>query len=132
VLKGQVSSRRNKNPAVELLMERSNSKIKEVDFMDTNEMAKHKIEQVKHILQQMIEGRKNVINGCAELSALSLAGFDFIYNDFDEYYSLLQQYPLPEEYQQWEKSALEKKLKELDELKHKIITLSMELLEEIK
>ena len=100
--------------------------------MDTNEMAKPKIKQVKLILQQMIEGRKNVIKGCAELNALSLASFAFIYNDFDEYYSLLQQYPLPEEYQLWEKGALEKKLKELDELRNKVIALSMELLEEIR
>lgn len=100
--------------------------------MDTNEINKPEVEMVKHILQQMIEGRKNVIKGCAELSALSFAGFDFIYNEFDEYYSLLQQYPLPEVYHQWEKRALDKKLKEFDELKHKVIALSIEFLEEIQ
>jgi hypothetical protein len=94
-------------------------------------MTKNINEEVKQILQQMIDGRKNFIEGCAELSALLLAGNDFIYYDFDEYYSQLQQYPLPEQYHQWDKRSLEKKLKELDGLKDKVIGLSRELLEEI-
>ncbi|WP_312476176.1 hypothetical protein [Neobacillus sp.] len=94
-------------------------------------MAKEINKKVKLILQQMIDGRKNIIKSCAELSALRLAGYDFIYYDFDEYYCQLQQYPLPEQYHRWEKRALEIKLKELDELKDKVIILSMALLEEI-
>jgi len=95
-------------------------------------MTKNIKKDVKEILEQMIDGRKNFIKGCAELSALRLEGYDFIYYDFDEFYSQLQQYPLPEQYLQWDKEALDQKLKELERLKDKVFALSLELLEEIK
>jgi hypothetical protein len=95
-------------------------------------MAEHINEKVKQILQQIVDGRKNIIKGCAELNGMRLVGYEFIYYDFDEYYSQLQKYLLPELYYQREKGTLEIKLKELDELKDKVIALSIELLEEIK
>lgn len=82
---------------------------------------------VKSILEQMIDGIKNVINGCAELDALRLEGYDF-----SELYSHLQHYPLPKHYDKWDKDALDDKLKDLERLNNKVISLSLELLEEIK
>ncbi|MEV9641588.1 hypothetical protein ABZ756_12885 [Mammaliicoccus sciuri] len=89
-------------------------------------------EEVKEILEQMIVGRKNIVKGCAELCTLRQEGYEFIYYDFDEFYSQLQHHPLPEQYYQWDKEALDKKLKELEQLKVKVIALSFELLEELK
>lgn len=95
-------------------------------------MAENVKEDVIHILQQMINGKKNIIHGCAELDRYLMEGHDFIYWEFDEYYYELLQYPLPEQYHLWETRALEDKLKEIDRTyREKVIDLAKDLLEEL-
>jgi hypothetical protein len=95
------------------------------------------IEKVKkdviNILSDMIEGKKNIIVGCSELSNYLMEGYEFIYWDFEEFYYQLQQFPLPEQYHLWDEIELEQKLTELEiTYKPKIITLAKDLLAELK
>ncbi|MEI5909668.1 hypothetical protein WAK64_21980 [Bacillus spongiae] len=89
-------------------------------------------DEVINILEEMIEGKKDIIKGCSELSGYLMEGYDFIYWDFDEYNHQLQKFPITEQYHLWEESALEQKLKELESrYKQKVIDLAKELLAEL-
>ena len=85
-------------------------------------------EDVINILEDMIEGKKNIIIGCYELSSYLMEGYEFIYWDFEEYYHQLQQFPLPEQYHLWEETELEQKISVLESrYKQKVIALAKEL-----
>lgn len=89
-------------------------------------------ERVKRILRDIINESTPVNQGCHELSGLYFSGYEFIPNDFDEYYSEMLDIPLPIEYEEWNKNALQEKLKGLDLYKEQVINLSKSFLMELE
>jgi hypothetical protein len=88
--------------------------------------------KVKQILEGMIEGKINIINGCQDLSNFEvMEEHEFFGYDFTEHLSNFHHIPLPEEYHLWNNSALEEKLKELETYKQKVLTSVKDLLKEI-
>lgn len=88
--------------------------------------------EVQELLRNMIAKEVHVIDGCAQLTAYLHAGHDFIYWDFDEYYSKLLEFPHPTTYHLWEPEILESKLKEFEKYKELVIQLATQLVEELQ
>ena len=109
--------------------------IKSQDYVKINPIQRdtHDTKQeIQRLLQNIINEKTNVIDGCAQLVAYLDAGYDFIYRDFDTYYGKLLKFPLPTEYHLWNPQALEIKLKELEEYQSCVIQLARKLLEELQ
>ncbi|MGG4345135.1 hypothetical protein [Paenibacillus lautus] len=90
------------------------------------------IEELKRILEDMINEKIPIHLGCHRLSGMYHSGNEIVWYDFDEYYNKLNDIPLPSQYLLWNEVALEVKLKKLDEYKVQVLGMAEELLKEIR
>lgn len=91
----------------------------------------HVRRKVVQILNDMSDGKTNIILGCLELDTLWHQGHDFIGIDFGEHYTNLSHIPLPAQYELWNKDALREKLNELEAYKSNVLHTARLLLEEL-
>ncbi|WP_441958182.1 hypothetical protein [Paenibacillus sp. TAF43_2] len=87
--------------------------------------------RVVQILNDMLNGKINIILGCLELDGLWHQGHTFIGIDFGEHYHNLAHIPLPAQYHLWNQEALKERIKELDAYKPNILYTARLLLDEI-
>ncbi|BFH64794.1 nucleoside-triphosphatase [Paenibacillus azoreducens] len=97
----------------------------------TNE-EKKQIEELVSILEDVIHEKIPIHLGCCQLSGLYHSGNPWVWSDFDEYYSKLNDIPLPNEYGLWNEEALNTKLTKLDEYKNEVLRAAQQLLNELK
>lgn len=86
---------------------------------------------VVQTLNDMLNGKTNIILGCLELDTLWHQGHDFIGIDFGEHYTNLSHIPLPAQYKLWNKDALRERLNELEAYKSNVLYTVRLLLEEL-
>ncbi|ETT76623.1 hypothetical protein C173_06391 [Paenibacillus sp. FSL R7-277] len=87
--------------------------------------------KVVQILNDMLNGKTNIIVGCHELDTLWIQGHDFIGIDFGDHYTNLSHIPLPAQYKLWNKDALRERLNELEAYKANVLYTAKLLLEEL-
>ena len=88
-------------------------------------------QEVKILLQNMINEEIHMIDGCGQLVAYLHEGHDFIYWDFDEVYGKLLEFPRPTEFHLWEPEALRIKLIKFEVHQTYAVHLVLQLLEEL-
>lgn len=91
-----------------------------------------RIEETKSILRRMISKDIAIHTGCHLLSGMYHRGAHWVWYDFAEYCSLLQDVPLPPEYPQWNQSALGERLAKLDSYEEPVLKLARQLLAELE
>ncbi|MGG3836392.1 hypothetical protein ABEV00_05120 [Paenibacillus thiaminolyticus] len=91
-----------------------------------------RIEETKSILRRMISKEIAIHTGCHLLSGMYHRGAHWVWYDFAEYCSLLQDMPLPPEYPQWNESALSEKLEKLHSYEEPVLQLARQLLTELE
>ena len=89
------------------------------------------VQELRSVLEQIIYKQLPVHVGCQLLSAMLHNGNEHVWYDFDEYYSLLADVPLPDQYPLWNQEALNDKLKKLDAYEEQIIQLAKQLFAEL-
>ncbi|QUL52436.1 hypothetical protein KDC22_18445 [Paenibacillus tritici] len=88
--------------------------------------------EVQRVLEQIVAKQIPVHVGCQLLTAMLHNGNEWVWSDFDEYYSLLADIPLPDQYLMWNQEALLVKLKKLDLYEEQVIHLAKRLYDELK
>ena len=96
------------------------------------EMDERNIDELIKVLEDMINERIPVHQGCHLLSGMYILGNELIWYDFVEYDDNLNDVPLPDEYKLWNEEALTTKLNKLEENKARVLSMAKELLNEIK
>ncbi|MFB9324618.1 hypothetical protein ACFFSY_01530 [Paenibacillus aurantiacus] len=93
-----------------------------------DELIKSKVIQ---LLKDLLDGKKPIVLGCMELSALWHEGYDFIDYDIVEHYDNMLHIPLPTEHHLWNQAALNDRLKELEAYRPKVLSTVKSLLDDL-
>ena len=88
--------------------------------------------ELQRVLERIITKQIPVHVGCQHLSAMLHNGNERVWLDFDEYYSLLADVPLPDQYPLWNQEKLIVKLKKLDIFEEQVIHLAKHLYDELR